>query len=140
MIIDTCILLILFSFQFFKIQNSVNQQIGGKVEGKPCVFPFTNRGRTFNHCTLDFADDNFPWCSTAVDANGNHINGQWGHCDCDKPCCDSSPHVESTTPPSPRTPRPPVTTDKQPLVTDKNSGLYLPGFDDCSLENRLSFG
>ena len=79
--------------------------------GKPCIFPFTFNGVTYNGCptfrdTLDIKIKslmiipdsylNRRWCSTKVDKNGNHMNGNqifnpegnfrlddnyWGVCD-----------------------------------------------------------
>jgi len=46
-----------------------------------CIFPFIYRGKEYNKCTYEKGDDT-PWCSTKVDANGNHVSGQkqWGYC------------------------------------------------------------
>ena len=57
-------------------------------EIKPCVFPFKYLGQTLSQCTTLRDPDKIPWCSTKVDANGNHVTsgGFWGHCgqDCDE--------------------------------------------------------
>ena len=47
-------------------------------DGQDCIFPFIYKGRSYDTCiTLD-SDE--PWCSTAVDAFGNHILGNEGLC------------------------------------------------------------
>jgi hypothetical protein len=43
------------------------------------VFPFKYRGTVYESCTDK--ENNVPWCSTKVDANGNHVEGKWGNCD-----------------------------------------------------------
>lgn len=52
---------------------------------QPCQFPFTLRGKTYWACTYDLSHITGykPWCSTKVDADGNHISGgrNWGICD-----------------------------------------------------------
>ncbi len=52
---------------------------------KPCIFPFTYEGVTYNNCTVANDPDNMPWCSTKVDEDGNHVKAgrYWGHCDPD---------------------------------------------------------
>ena len=58
-------------------------------EDKPCIFPFKYLGQTLSQCTTLRDPNDKPWCSTKVDANGNHVTtgggGFWGHCgqDCD---------------------------------------------------------
>ena len=58
--------------------------VSGANPNKPCIFPFKYNGGTYYACTLDNAHftENKPWCSTLVDNQGNHINGQgkWGSC------------------------------------------------------------
>jgi len=51
------------------------------TSGKPCVFPFTFRGRIYRTCTMDDGSA-VPWCSTKTNAWGVHISGQghWGDC------------------------------------------------------------
>merc|ERR1711868_101710 len=45
----------------------------------PCKFPFIYRGVVHNACT--YAGGFSPaWCSTATDAYGKHINGNWANC------------------------------------------------------------
>ena len=46
--------------------------------GTLCVFPFKYNGKTHDACTLDGQND--PWCSTKVDANGQHVTLNWGDC------------------------------------------------------------
>ena len=47
-------------------------------DGQDCIFPFIYKGRSYDTCiTLDSEE---PWCSTAVDAFGNHIAGNEGLC------------------------------------------------------------
>ena len=58
--------------------------VSGPSANMPCIFPFRFRGVTYNECALD--SDGY-WCSTAVDAAGDHIGGQgnWGICSQDCP-------------------------------------------------------
>ena len=73
----------------FLISNSV--ELGSAQECKtdssrdgkvsPCVFPFTNLGRTYTSCTNDTDDNGKFWCSTKVDNEGKHTKGNWGYCD-----------------------------------------------------------
>ena len=49
--------------------------------GNPCTFPFIVGNKTYTDCTLDYADDGKPWCSTKVGEGGFHVNGNWGTCD-----------------------------------------------------------
>ncbi len=62
---------------------SVIEQREKKV--KPCIFPFTYEGVTYNNCTIVNDPDDKPWCSTNLDEDGNHVvSGRyWGHCDQD---------------------------------------------------------
>ena len=57
---------------------------------KPCIFPFTYDGVTYNNCTIVNDPDNHPWCSTKVDEAGNHVKSgrYWGYCAQD--CNDNS--------------------------------------------------
>ena len=50
----------------------------GPETGKPCAFPFTYQGKTYEKCT-DIDHDQL-WCSTEVDYNGVHVRGKWGNC------------------------------------------------------------
>ena len=43
-----------------------------------CVFPFIYGNRIHDRCTS--IDGDAPWCSTAVDSTGNHIQGNWEVC------------------------------------------------------------
>merc|ERR1712142_812663 len=56
----------------------------GAAANKPCIFPFSWRGITYNECTwVEYHNTEYkPWCSTMVDENGAHIGGQgkWGNC------------------------------------------------------------
>ena len=53
----------------------------GSEVGKPCVFPFTYKGKTYNGCPVDPEDPaRTRWCSTKTDEQGNHIVGNSGHC------------------------------------------------------------
>ena len=72
---------------------------GGANPNKPCIFPFTWNGAIYRGCPIDPDDENQRWCSTKVDANGLHIQGQdqWGHC---SPSCPISA-------PPPKRPAPP---------------------------------
>jgi hypothetical protein len=53
-------------------------------ETKKCVFPFVFRNITFTACTT-WQNGGVPWCSTATDHVGHHIEGggggHWGDCD-----------------------------------------------------------
>lgn len=67
-----------------------------------CQFPFTHSGNTYHECTnsplsndeaYDTDEEDFFWCATQVDADGNMVTGQWGVCDfdsCKDPAEDSS--------------------------------------------------
>ena len=46
---------------------------------KPCVFPFTYKGRTYNECTMD--DYDIAWCGTMKEVNKTIDHGQWGNWD-----------------------------------------------------------
>ena len=70
---------------------------GPEPKDTPCVFPFTHRGVTYLGCAGDPAEDKMAerWCSTKVDANGNHMEGtnHYGYC---PPSCPS--HYDIQTP------------------------------------------
>ena len=55
---------------------------GGTPYPRPCVFPFTFKGRRYYSCTRDRDPKNQLWCSVSTDSNGNHVSGTggWGHC------------------------------------------------------------
>ena len=40
--------------------------------GKPCVFPFTHNGNTYNECAYE-ATDSGPLCATALDTDGHMV-------------------------------------------------------------------
>ena len=44
-----------------------------------CVFPFIFAGRQHDTCTTIDGDEN-PWCSTQVDSDGVHVDGNWEYC------------------------------------------------------------
>lgn len=52
------------------------------TSGELCIFPFQMYDNTYNECTWDDSDpeDKRPWCSTEVNIEGFHIEGQWGFC------------------------------------------------------------
>ena len=52
--------------------------VNGPQQNSPCIFPFKYKGKDYEACT-DFEHTQY-WCSTKVDTNGNHIDGQWGDC------------------------------------------------------------
>ena len=49
----------------------------GYDPNKPCVFPFTHEGYTYNACTTDYHTT--AWCATMVYENGTLMN--WGNCE-----------------------------------------------------------
>ena len=53
---------------------------GGPQEHVPCIFPFTFGDKEHNKCIWQGTDK--PWCSTKVDREGLHVDGQgqWGYC------------------------------------------------------------
>jgi len=63
----------------------------GVGAGHPCVFPFTYKGETYKTCTTehyfksrtgqDHIQGNL-WCSSKTASDGQHIEGEWGHCWC----------------------------------------------------------
>merc|ERR1712130_891922 len=60
--------------------------VSGPSAEKPCVFPFTWQGKTFNSCTKEGDDQGKLWCSTMVDQAGNHITGQGQYGFCSQAC------------------------------------------------------
>jgi low density lipoprotein-related protein 2 len=58
--------------------------VSGASSGKPCIFPFKFNGFTYFECTWNQAHltEHMAWCSTLVDATGQHVGGQgkWGNC------------------------------------------------------------
>ena len=59
------------------IQDCVTK--GGPDPNKPCVFPFNDRGISYNKCTSGTSGGK-PWCPTEVDKNGYYLTGKWGEC------------------------------------------------------------
>ena len=55
-----------------------------------CIFPFIYNNRLHTSCTT-IDGDSQPWCSTQVDASGNHVagGGNWEYCT-DNSCPGSS--------------------------------------------------
>jgi len=60
--------------------------VSGKVLGQKCVFPFTNKGKRYEKCTTDDDPGGKSWCSTQTDSAGNHMKGNWGHCNSHPTC------------------------------------------------------
>ena len=63
------------------------------IKGETCVFPFRFKGRLYDTCIMNDnlgSEPGKPWCSTAVDALGNHIAGSdqtcSDACERDSPC------------------------------------------------------
>ena len=54
--------------------------VAGPSSGMECVFPFQLGGVSHMACTLHGSSPGNPWCSTKVDASGEHIGGHWGDC------------------------------------------------------------
>ena len=52
------------------------------VAGSDCVFPFIYNKNIYGGCTLVDSEDGSPWCSTLVDEQGIHVEGEvtWGRC------------------------------------------------------------
>ena len=61
---------------------TVCKTVSGPQVNKPCQFPFTHDGRTYNKCPVDPDDSSKFWCSTKVDIRRYHVVGQqeFGHC------------------------------------------------------------
>ena len=59
----------------------------GVVNGQNCVFPFRHKNVTYAGCTNVGDPDKKLWCSTEVNAQGEHLAGKgaWGHCQRDCP-------------------------------------------------------
>jgi len=54
----------------------------GKAKlGVSCVFPFKYKDHIYNSCTTEHDPDGFLWCSTKVDSEGKHLQGNFGYCD-----------------------------------------------------------
>ena len=58
------------------------QQVPRVETNLPCVFPFTYKGVTYNTCTSVDHPEEYEWCSTKIDKNGNHVTEgvNWGVC------------------------------------------------------------
>ena len=58
--------------------------VGGLgIHGMECIFPFTHLGITHTACTrhaIETTEQDLPWCSTKVTADGVHLIGEWGVC------------------------------------------------------------
>lgn len=90
------VLLVSLTFPFASRCGSGNCETVGSAgvgEGHPCVFPFTYQGETYNSCTTENyfkrsdltitgAHQGRLWCSVKTGNNGQHVDGEWGHCWC----------------------------------------------------------
>ena len=56
--------------------------VSGNNPNKPCIFPFTYKGKTYDTCILweKGGDQRGVWCPTLVDEQGNYVEGNWGYC------------------------------------------------------------
>ena len=63
----------------------------GPQKNVSCIFPWIFKGKKYNGCTTDDDPDGNYWCSTKVDENLIHVNGQnqWGLCS--RTCLSSAP-------------------------------------------------
>ena len=53
--------------------------VAGPDTGSPCIFPFTFSGVTYVSCAAwvyGGQPEGTQWCSTKVDSNGVHVNGE----------------------------------------------------------------
>jgi hypothetical protein len=56
---------------------------------RPCVYPFTFHGKSYDHCAPHSGDNSVSWCATSADFNENGPDandpnaGHWGICECD---------------------------------------------------------
>lgn len=74
--------------------SSSCKTLDGPMVGKACIFPFGHNGKQYNTCASEDAEgDTSPWCSTKVDASGNHVSGEgeYGSCDPDNAECATKP-------------------------------------------------
>jgi len=62
------------------VVRSIISQICQTEDGDKCIFPFVYKRKTFFGCTQFEAPDTRPWCSTKVNARGEHVASQFGHC------------------------------------------------------------
>ena len=69
----------------YKPPSSPCTTVSGPDTGRQCVFPFIFKGITYVSCTDILESPGREWCSTKVDSDGNHINGQgyYGYCGSD---------------------------------------------------------
>merc|ERR1712076_198239 len=69
------------------------------VSGTSCIFPFRHLGITYTSCatTSDMAD---PWCSTATQEDGTHIEGNEGVCPSTCPGATTTTTTTTTTTPA----------------------------------------
>ena len=121
-----------------KSSTCVTNGSGKARRGTPCVFPFKINSETFNECTRKFDNNNELWCSTRVDSEGNHIRGNWGHCDCTG-TSTRRPTTRRPTTRRPTTRRPTTrrpTTRRPPSINDRG---FLPQFGDkeCATKNNV---
>ena len=67
--------------------------VSGKTPNLPCIFPFKYENSIRETCTVTIENGVVvkPWCSTKVDKNGYHIEGNWGDCASN---CPQSCHVK----------------------------------------------
>jgi len=68
---------------YFDLPNPTKLDCGnGGVDPEKdlCVFPWhwTRTNKTYTGCTADESSEY--WCSTKVDADGNHLSGNWAEC------------------------------------------------------------
>lgn len=56
----------------------------GPMKGVACIFPFIHKGKTYTGCAPDQGACH--WCSTKIDENGVHINGQGFYGCCNHVC------------------------------------------------------
>ena len=59
---------------------------GPAGSGVKCQFPFIFRNVQYWGCPPDLSDQTKLWCSTKVDANGNHISGSNAYGFCSSSC------------------------------------------------------
>jgi len=80
----------------FKIKEDLYAHCKTK-EGKQCQFPFKHKGVLYYGCPPDPVEVGEHWCSTKVDAQGNHITGkgQFGLCNNKCPLDKPAPSVGS---------------------------------------------
>ena len=66
-------------FQTDLPNNKCCRTVSGDDVNKRCIFPFRTTDGMFYDCDVD---EDVPWCSTKMDADGNHISGKgnWGNC------------------------------------------------------------